>query len=333
MDDLTSLITSAQAAINDAADLVALQQVRAEYLGKKGKITELLKTLGKLSPEERKSQGQAINQAKQQVMQLAEAKTHQLKEAELAKQLAAEAIDVTLPGRGQHRGSLHPVTKAQQRIEAFFTSIGFQVADGPEIEDQFHNFEALNMPEHHPARDMQDTFYFPNGDVLRTHTSSVQIRHMKEGKPPFRIISPGRVYRSDSDQTHTPMFNQVEGLMVDKNVSFANLKAILEMFMENFFEQKVEMRLRPSYFPFTEPSAEVDIRLSDPNHPFAGKWLEVLGCGMIHPNVLDAVGIDSNEYSGWAFGCGIDRLAMLRYGIDDLRLTFESDLRFLKQFS
>lgn len=333
MDDLNSLISSAEVAINQATDLLQLQQVRAEYLGKKGKITELLKSLGKLSGDERKQQGQAINQAKQQVLQLAEAKTNALKEAELAEQLAAEAIDVTLPGRGQQRGSLHPVTKTQQRIEAFFSSIGFEITDGPEIEDQFHNFEALNMPEHHPARDMQDTFYFPDGDVLRTHTSSVQIRHMKEGKPPFRIISPGRVYRSDSDQTHTPMFNQVEGLMVDEHVSFANLKAILEMFMENFFEQKVEMRLRPSYFPFTEPSAEVDIRLSDPAHPFAGKWLEVLGCGMIHPNVLEAVGIDTNKYSGWAFGCGMDRLAMLRYGIDDLRLTFESDLRFLKQFA
>lgn len=332
MDEINSLISSAKTAIEQVENLVQLQQVRAEFLGKKGKITGLLKSLGNLSGEDRKAQGQLINQAKQQVLQIADAKTQQLKTAELTKQLAAEAIDVTLPGRGQCKGSLHPVTLVQQRIEAFFSSIGFEIADGPEIEDQFHNFEALNIPEHHPARDMQDTFYFPNGDVLRTHTSSVQIRHMQQNKPPLRVISPGRVYRSDSDQTHTPMFNQVEGLMVDKNVSFANLKAVLEMFMENFFEQKVEMRLRPSYFPFTEPSAEVDIRLTDKQHPFAGKWLEVLGCGMIHPNVLASVGIDSDEYSGWAFGCGMDRLAMLRYGIDDLRLTFESDLRFLTQF-
>ena len=248
-------------------------------------------------------------------------------------QLASEAIDVTLPGRKQSLGSLHPVTKTQQRIESFFSSIGFEVVSGPEIEDQFHNFEALNMPAHHPARDMQDTFYFPNGDVLRTHTSSVQIRHMKDRQPPFRVIAPGRVYRSDSDQTHTPMFNQLEGLMVDENVSFANLKSILQMFMRNFFEQEVEMRLRPSYFPFTEPSAEVDIRLTDPEHPLNGKWLEVLGCGMVHPNVLQAVGVDSETYTGWAFGCGMDRLAMLRYGINDLRLMFESDVRFLRQFS
>jgi phenylalanyl-tRNA synthetase alpha chain len=333
MTDITSLISSVKTSLENANTLLDLQQIRAEYLGKKGLVTELLKNLGQLSGEERKEQGQVINQAKQDILSLIEAKQTALKEAELAKQLAAESIDVTLPGRGQARGSLHPVTKVQQRVEAFFKSIGFEIADGPEIEDQFHNFEALNMPESHPARDMQDTFYFPNGDVLRTHTSSVQIRHMRDNKPPFRVIAPGRVYRSDSDQTHTPMFNQVEGLMVDKNANFANLKAVLEMFMENFFEQPVEMRLRPSYFPFTEPSAEVDIRLTDPAHPFCGKWLEVLGCGMIHPSVLESVGVDSNEYSGWAFGCGMDRLAMLRYGIDDLRSMFESDVRFLRQFA
>lgn len=332
MDELTSLISAASSAIDSANSLNDLQQVKAEYLGKKGKVTELLKSLGKLEPEQRKTQGQAINQAKQEIAKLTDTKVQALKDAELAVQLAAEAIDITLPGRGQSAGSLHPVTLAQQRIEQFFASIGFSIADGPEIEDQFHNFEALNMPEHHPARDMQDTFYFANGDVLRTHTSSVQIRWMQEHKPPYRVISPGRVYRSDSDQTHTPMFNQVEGLMIDKEVSFANLKAILEMFMENFFEQKVEMRLRPSYFPFTEPSAEVDIRLTDPAHPFCGKWLEVLGCGMVHPSVLEAVNLDPDEYVGWAFGCGIDRLAMLRYGIDDLRVMFESDVRFLQQF-
>ena len=332
MQDLNEIVQQANQDISAVENLADLQQVRATYLGKKGQLTELLKNLGKLPGEERKEAGQKINEAKQQVLQIAQDKTDELKNADLMAQLATEAIDVTLPGRGQSKGSLHPVTKTRQRAENFFKSIGFTITDGPEIEDQFHNFEALNMPESHPARDMQDTFYFANGDVLRTHTSSVQIRHMQDGEPPLRIIAPGRVYRSDSDQTHTPMFNQIEGLMLDKNVSFANLKAILEMFMRNFFEQDVEMRLRPSYFPFTEPSAEVDIRLSDPSHPMCGKWLEVLGCGMVHPNVLEAVGIDSEEYTGWAFGCGLDRLAMLRYGIDDLRLTFESDIRFLKQF-
>jgi len=332
MDDLQNIICTAKEAINNASDLVSLQQIRAEFLGKKGQLTELLKGLGKSPDEQRKQAGQKINRAKQQVQQFAQDKTAALRNAALAKQLAAEAIDVTLPGRSQSRGSLHPVTKTQQRIEAFFNSIGFTVATGPEIEDQFHNFEALNMPEHHPARDMQDTFYFPNGDVLRTHTSSVQIRYMQNKEPPLRIIAPGRVYRSDSDQTHTPMFNQVEALLVDENASFANLKSILEMFMRNFFEQDVEMRLRPSYFPFTEPSAEVDIRLTDVEHPLCGQWLEVLGCGMVHPNVLQAVDIDSEKYTGWAFGCGMDRLAMLRYGFDDLRMTFDSDIRFLSQF-
>ena len=310
-----------------------LQQVRAEFLGKKGKLTELLKGLGKLPGEQRKEAGQKINQVKQQVLQIADAKTNSLKDAQLMKQLAADVIDISLPGRGQSRGSMHPVTLTQKRIEAFFKSIGFEITDGPEIEDEWHNFEALNMPDFHPARDMQDTFYFPDGEVLRTHTSSVQIRHMETREPPFRIIAPGRVYRSDSDLTHTPMFNQVEGLMVDENASFANLKNILERFMQNYFEQDVEMRFRPSYFPFTEPSAEVDIRLTDSDHPMCGQWLEVLGCGMVHPHVLKAVNIDSEKYSGWAFGCGMDRLAMLRYGIDDLRLMFESDVRFLRQFA
>jgi len=333
MDALETIVAQAKEALEQAADLVALQQVRAEFLGKKGKLTERLKSLGSMPADQRKQAGEKINQAKQQVLHLTQQRTDALKNAELAAQLSREAIDVTLPGRAQSRGSLHPVTKSQQRIESFFASIGFTIATGPEIEDQFHNFEALNMPAHHPARDMQDTFYFPNGDVLRTHTSSVQIRYMENNQPPLRIISPGRVYRSDSDQTHTPMFNQVEGLMIDENASFANLKSILQMFMHNFFEQEVQMRLRPSYFPFTEPSAEVDIRLTDPKHPLSGQWLEVLGCGMVHPHVLQAVGIDDEKYIGWAFGCGIDRLAMLRYGIDDLRLLFDSDVRFLQQFS
>ena len=333
MDALDNIVSQAETALSNVTDLVTLQQVRAQFLGKKGQLTELLKSLGNMPAEERKTAGGRINQAKQRVLQLVEQKTMALKDAELTAQLASEAIDVTLPARSQSQGGLHPVTKTQRRVEQFFKSIGFTVATGPEIEDQFHNFEALNMPEHHPARDMQDTFYFPSGDVLRTHTSSVQIRHMKDKQPPLRVIAPGRVYRSDSDQTHTPMFNQVEGLMIDENISFANLKSILQMFMQNFFEQDVEMRLRPSYFPFTEPSAEMDIRLTDPAHPLNGKWLEVLGCGMVHPNVLQAVDIDSEKYTGWAFGCGMDRLAMLRYGIDDLRLTFESDIRFLRQFS
>jgi phenylalanyl-tRNA synthetase alpha chain len=332
MNQLNTIIQNAQAAFDACTDLVALQQAKAIYLGKKGQLTELLKQLGTLSAEERPKAGQLINEAKDVINATADAKETILKDAELQAQLAAEAIDITLPGRGQVRGSLHPVTMTQQRIEDFFHSLGFVVAEGPEIEDQFHNFEALNMPENHPARDMQDTFYFANGDVLRTHTSSVQIRTMEHQKPPIRIIAPGRVYRSDSDQTHTPMFNQVEGLLVDEKVSFADLKNVLENFMTHFFEQKVEMRFRPSFFPFTEPAAEVDIRLSDKKHPLCGRWLEVLGCGMVHPNVLNSVGIDSEKYTAWAFGVGMDRLAMLRYGIDDLRLMFESDIRFLKQF-
>ena len=333
MDDLSNLIAHAEKAFANVTDLVALQQVRAKFLGKKGRLTQLLQELGNLPPAERKRVGEKANSVKQQILQLIEKKTDILKQAELAAQLAGEAVDVTLPGRTQSHGSLHPVTKTRQRIEHFFLSIGFETASGPEIEDQFHNFTALNMPEHHPARDMQDTFYFPDGKVLRTHTSSVQIRFMQDKQPPLRVIAPGRVYRSDSDQTHTPMFNQVEGLMVDENISFANLKNILQMFMHHFFEQEVEMRLRPSYFPFTEPSAEVDIRLTERSHPLCGQWLEVLGCGMVHPHVFQAVGIDSEKYTGFAFGCGIDRLAMLRYSIDDLRLMFASDVRFLQQFS
>ena len=332
MQDLQTIIQQAQAEIADAKDLPDLQQIRAKFLGKKSVLTELMKTLGNATPEERKTLGQAVNTAKDQITAFADYKTLELQAAELAEQLAAEELDVTLPGRRQNAGALHPVTLVQQRVEHIFKSIGFTVADGPEIEDQFHNFEALNIPENHPARAMHDTFYFANGDLLRTHTSTVQIRYMKTNKPPIRIISPGRVYRSDSDQTHTPMFNQVEGLLIDEHATFANLKSILQLFMSNFFEQDVEMRLRPSYFPFTEPSAEVDIKLTDPKHPLSGKWLEVLGCGMVHPKVLAAVGIDSEKYTGWAFGCGMDRLAMLRYGIHDLRTTFESDVRFLAQF-
>ena len=332
MQDLQTIINQAQAEIANAKDLPDLQQIRAKFLGKKSVLTDLMKTLGNATPEERKALGQAVNTAKDQITAFADVKTRELQAAELVEQLATEKIDVTLPGRRQNGGALHPVTLVQQRVEAIFKSIGFTDADGPEIEDQFHNFEALNIPANHPARAMHDTFYFGNGDLLRTHTSTVQIRYMKENKPPIRIISPGRVYRSDSDQTHTPMFNQVEGLLIDEHATFANLKSVLQMFMSNFFEQDVQMRLRPSYFPFTEPSAEVDIKLTDPKHPLSGRWLEVLGCGMVHPKVLAAVGIDSEKYTGWAFGCGMDRLAMLRYGIHDLRTTFESDVRFLAQF-
>lgn len=334
MEKLESLVHQAEQEINQINNLVDLQQVKATYLGKTGRLTDLLKALGKLPDEERKTAGQHINVAKQTLLTAFEQKQAALEDAELARQLAAESIDVTMPARGQNRGAIHPVTQTQERIEAFFNSIGFAIAQGPEIETPFYNFEALNMPADHPARDMQDTFYFPNGDVLRTHTSSVQIRYMQQNPhPPIKIIAPGRVYRSDSDQTHTPMFNQVEGLMVSETASFANLKAILRDFMHHFFERDVEMRFRPSFFPFTEPSAEVDIRWNEPGHPLSGRWLEVLGCGMVHPSVLKAVGIDSERYTGWAFGCGMDRLAMLRYGIDDLRTMFVSDLRFLTQFT
>jgi phenylalanyl-tRNA synthetase alpha chain len=298
-----------------------------------------MKSLGKLSPEERPKAGQAINQAKQQVQQAIEARRAALKQAELEAKLASEQVDVTLPGRRIPAGSLHPVTRTLQRIENLFAHMGFSVAEGPEIEDDFHNFEALNIPESHPARAMHDTFYFPDGRLLRTHTSPVQIRVMQKEKPPLRVIAPGRVYRCDSDLTHTPMFHQVEGFMVDENVTFTDLKAILIDFLQRFFERDdLAVRFRPSYFPFTEPSAEADIECV----MCAGKgcrvcshtgWLEVLGCGMVHPNVFKHVDIDSETWTGFAFGMGAERLAMLRYGVNDLRLFFENDLRFLRQFS
>ena len=326
-DSLTSLVERAQAEIERSDDLAALDAVRVAYLGKKGELTEQLKGLGKLSAEERPQAGAAINAAKQTVQASLEARKDALEDAALAEQLKAEAVDVTLPGRGQSGGSLHPVTRTLRRIEAIFAGAGFSVAEGPEIEDDFHNFTALNIPQDHPARSMHDTFFFEDGNVLRTHTSPVQIRAMQGQGVPIRVIAPGRVYRCDSDQTHTPMFHQVEGLVIDKDVSFANLKAVLHDFVEAFFERKVELRFRPSYFPFTEPSAEVDV-LSE-----SGKWLEILGCGMVHPNVLMAVGVDPEEYTGYAFGMGVERLAMLRYNVDDLRLFFDNDLRFLRQFA
>jgi phenylalanyl-tRNA synthetase alpha chain len=306
-------------------------------LGKKGALTEQLKSLGALPAAERPAAGQKINEAKVAIQAAIEARRVQLETAVLDAELAKGAIDVTLPGRGQERGGMHPVTRTRLRIEKIFTQAGFQVATGPEVEDDFHNFEALNIPKNHPARAMHDTFYFPDGRLLRTHTSPVQIRAMRATKPPLAVIAPGRVYRNDSDMTHTPMFHQAEGIVVGENVSFANLKAMLHTFVEQFFEQPLGMRLRPSYFPFTEPSAEVDIECVFCHGDGCRVckqtgWLEILGCGMIHPNVLKSAGIDSEQWQGYAFGMGIERLAMLRYGVDDLRLFYESDLQFLKQF-
>ena len=325
--DLDAIINEAEVQINASQDANTLDAVRVDFMGKKGRMTELLKGLGKLSNEERPAAGQKINQAKQQIQQMIHARGEVLRAAELNQKLASESIDVSLPGRGQSRGGLHPVTRTINRIESFFNELGFQVKTGPEIEDGFHNFDALNIPANHPARADHDTFYFNPDVMLRTQTSGVQIRTMEVEEPPLRIISPGRVYRNDYDQTHTPMFHQVEGLMVDKNVSFAELKGILHDFLNNFFEQDLQVRFRPSYFPFTEPSAEVDVMGKN------GKWLEVLGCGMVHPNVLRAVNIDPEVYTGFAFGMGVERLTMLRYEVNDLRAFFENDLRFLKQFN
>ena len=324
---LSDIVAAAEAAVATATTPQELDAVRVDYMGKKGQLTEQLKSLGKLSPEERPAAGQAINDAKQRVQELINARNNELKQAELAQKLAAERIDVSLPGRRAQVGGFHPVTKTIQRIEAFFGDLGFRTVEGPEVEDDFHNFDALNIPANHPARADHDTFYFTPTTMLRTQTSGVQIRTMQKEQPPLRIISPGRVYRDDYDQTHTPMFHQVEGLMVDTDVSFTQLKGILEDFLVNFFEEELEVRFRPSYFPFTEPSAEVDVRRKD------GKWLEVLGCGMVHPSVLQAVGIDSEKYTGFAFGMGVERLTMLRYGVNDLRAFFENDVRFLKQFN
>ncbi len=323
---LKDLIAQAADAIDAAVDLAALDAVRVAYLGKKGELTERLKALGQLPVEQRASVGQEINLAKQAVQTRLNERRENLENDALEAKLAADAVDVSLPGRGLSLGGRHPVSRAQSRIERIFTNAGFGVRSGPEIEDEFHNFTALNIPENHPARAMHDTFYFPGGTLLRTHTSPVQIRSIVEEGVPIRIIAPGRVYRCDSDQTHTPMFHQVEGLVIDENVSFANLKAVLHEFVEAFFERKAELRFRPSYFPFTEPSAEVDMRWGE------GKWLEILGCGMVHPNVLESAGVDSEKYTGYAFGIGIERLAMLRYGVTDLRTFFENDLRFLRQF-
>ena len=326
MQALNKLVANAVAEIDAAGDLASLDNVRVRYLGKKGELTERLKGVSQLPKNDRPAAGQDINRAKQDVQQRLTTRRNALESEALEKKLAEDAIDVTLPGRGRQIGGRHPVSRAMLRIEKIFRDAGFGIRTGPEIEDDFHNFTALNIPDNHPARAMHDTFYFPGGNLLRTHTSPVQIRSMVTEGVPIRIIAPGRVYRCDSDQTHTPMFHQVEGLVIDRNISFANLKAALHQFVENFFERKAELRFRPSYFPFTEPSAEVDIRWEE------GKWLEILGCGMVHPNVLEIAGVDSEEYTGYAFGIGVERLAMLRYGVTDLRTFFENDLRFLQQF-
>ena len=326
MSALDSLLREAEAEIRAAADLQQLDAVRVKYLGKKGLLTERLKMLGRLPPEQRPAAGKEINEAKDIVAELLDARRRALEAARLDAELAAERLDVTLPERGDLPGGLHPVTRTLRRMIRILGRAGFDVATGPEIEDEYHNFTALNIPENHPARAMHDTFYLKSGLLLRTHTSPVQIRAARERGVPLKVIAPGRVYRCDSDMTHTPMFTQVEGLAIDRGISFANLKAVLYEFVSNFFERDVKLRFRPSYFPFTEPSAEVDIWSE------SGRWLEILGCGMVHPNVLRNMGVDPEEYSGYAFGMGVERLAMLRYGVNDLRLFFENDLRFLEQF-
>jgi len=327
----SEIVETATAEAASAPSLDALDAVRVKYLGKKGALTEQLKNLGKLPAEERREAGRLINSAKQEVTAALELRKAGLEAAQLEADLASAHIDVTLPGRGNGVGATHPITLTMTRIEELFIRAGFEVCDGPEVEDDYHNFEALNIPAHHPARAMHDTFYFGDGTLLRTHTSPVQVRVMESRQPPLRIIAPGRVYRCDYDQTHSPMFHQVEGLLIDKAVTMGDLKGVLQEFLRAFFEQDdLEMRFRPSYFPFTEPSAEVDIRLQS-EHGISD-WLEVLGCGMVHPKVLANVGIDGENYRGFAFGLGVERLAMLRYGVNDLRLFFENDLQFLRQF-
>jgi phenylalanyl-tRNA synthetase alpha chain len=327
VSSIAELLEEASGAVQAAVDLAALDAVRVHYLGKKGLFTAQLRELGKLPPEQIRVAGQAINSAKESLTAALDARREALESERVAAALAKSGVDVTLPGRGERAGQLHPVTRTLRRMVAIFEHAGFDVHTGPEVEDEFYNFTALNIPEGHPARAMHDTFYLSSGLLLRTHTSPVQIRALKANGAPLRLIAPGRVYRRDSDLTHTPMFNQVEGLVVDRDVSFANLKALLYEFVSKFFEREVRLRFRPSYFPFTEPSAEVDV-LSD-----SGRWLEILGCGMVHPNVLRNAGVDPSLFSGYAFGMGVERLAMLRYGVEDLRSFFENDLRFLEQFA
>ncbi|HEX5363560.1 MAG TPA: phenylalanine--tRNA ligase subunit alpha [Gallionella sp.] len=327
MEQLQQILDQALQQFSATSDEAELEQIKARYLGKEGSLTGLLKGLGKLSAEERPAAGARINQVKQGIEAALQARRDALQQNKLEQKLAAESLDVTLPGRGLSTGGLHPVTRTLQRIEQLFHSLGFATSSGPEIEHDFYNFTALNIPENHPARAMHDTFYIDPQHVLRTHTSPVQVRYMEANQPPLKIISPGRVYRVDSDATHSPMFHQVEGLWVDEEVSFANLKGVVQDFLQRFFERDdLRVRFRPSFFPFTEPSAEMDMSWN-------GGWLEIGGCGMVHPNVLKHVNIDSEKYLGFAFGLGVERLAMLRYGVNDLRQFYESDLRFLKQFN
>ena len=328
---LDQMLSDARARIDSAADLAALDALRVELLGKSGSVTALLKTLGSLSPEERKVRGAEVNRVRDAISESLGARKAALDQVALAAKLERERIDISLPGRQVGLGGLHPITRALDRIVGIFERLGYTVADGPEIESDWYNFEALNFPPDHPARTMHDTFYFPDGRLLRTHTSPVQIRVMQQQQPPIRVIMPGKVYRSDSDQTHSPMFHQVEGLVVGEDINFADLKGTLAEFVRAFFERDFEMRFRPSYFPFTEPSAEVDIRWETTDG--GERWLEVLGCGMVHPNVLRHCGIDPERYTGFAFGLGVERFAMLRYGVNDLRQFFENDLRFLRQFA
>jgi len=327
MDPLETIVAAALAEFASCHDAAALENAKARFLGKSGRLTEQLKALGKLSAGDRPAAGARINDAKTTLEQALARRREELADTRLAQQLAGEVLDVSLPGRGIGTGTLHPITRTMQRIETLFHSLGFTVADGPEIEDDFHNFTALNTPEDHPARSMHDTFYVDGGMVLRTHTSPIQVRYMETHRPPIKIIAPGRVYRIDSDATHSPMFHQVEGLWIDEQVSFADLKGVFTEFLRRFFERDdLKVRFRPSFFPFTEPSAEIDMSYGD-------GWLEISGAGQVHPNVLCAVGIDPERYQGFAFGMGPDRLAMLRYGVDDLRLFYENDLRFLRQFA
>lgn len=327
MKELQQILDQALQQFAVISDEAELEQVKARYLGKEGSLTVLLKGLGKLSADERPAAGARINQVKQSLEAALQQRRDVLQKNKLAQQLASESLDVTLPGRGLSAGGLHPVTRTLERIEQLFHSLGFATVSGPEIERDFYNFTALNIPENHPARAMHDTFYIDPQHVLRTHTSPVQVRYMEAHQPPLKIISPGRVYRVDSDATHSPMFHQVEGLWVDEDISFANLKGVVQDFLKCFFEQDdLQVRFRPSFFPFTEPSAEIDMSWN-------GGWLEIGGCGMVHPNVLKQVNIDSEKYLGFAFGLGVERLAMLRYGVNDLRQFYESDLRFLKQFN
>jgi len=338
VESLEALKTAAIEAVQAASSPAELEQLRVDYLGKKGQLTSLLKNLGTLSPEDRPKAGALINEVKQELAGLLNARKDDLEQQALAEKLAAERVDVTLPGRRVDAGGLHPITRTIQRVEDFFAGMGFDVVEGPEIEDDYHNFEALNIPAHHPARAMHDTFYIDDAHVLRTHTSGVQVRTMETREPPLRIVCPGRVYRCDSDLTHSPMFHQVEGLLIDEHSSFGDLKGLLEQFLHAFFERSdLDVRFRPSYFPFTEPSAEVDIQCVKCSG--AGcrvcshtGWLEVLGCGMVNPRVFEMTGIDTERFTGFAFGLGVERLAMLRYGIGDLRLNFDNDLRFLRQF-